>query len=166
MKQKEKGFSLFPTPNKNLCTGKKEKGFTIIEVIIAICITTIISTLIFAAYLTIFKQFKVFTQRADKVMETVLAKKKIDALFKDVKMITGVYKTTLEYSNYKDKNNHILSFRSNALYKDNKIGVKGIKIFEYSVSEKKTKTGKNLLLWETVLLNGYWIGGAGEVLIR
>lgn len=142
----------------------KEHGFTIIEVIIAIFITTIISTLIFAAYLTIFKQFKIFTQRADRVMETVLTKKRIDALFKDVKTVTGVYKTTLEYSTYKDKNNHILSFHSNALYNDSKIGVKGIINFEYSVSEKKSKTGKKLLLWEAVLSNGYWIGGIGEVI--
>lgn len=141
----------------------KQHGFTIIELIIAILVTSIISTLIFTAYFTIYKQFKVYTRRAEKVMETVVTKKRIDALFKDVKTVTGVYRTTLEYTNYKDKENHTLSFRSYALYSDNNIKVKGIKSFDYSISEKKSTTGKNLLLWETTLLNGYWIGGAREV---
>ena len=145
---------------------KPNHGYTIIELVIAILVASIVSTLVFGAYFTIYKEFKIHTGRADKVMETVVAKKRIDALFKDIKTITGAYKTTLEYSNYADKESHTLSFRSNALYGDNDVKVKGIKSFDYSISEKKSKTGKNLLLWETTLLNGYWIGGASEVVLE
>lgn len=144
----------------------KQNGYTIIELVIAILVASIVSTLVFGAYFTIYKEFKIHTGRADKVMETVVAKKRMDALFKGIKTISGSYKSTLEYSNYTDKENHTLSFRGNTLYIDNNSKVKGIKNFDYSISEKKSKTGKNLLLWETTLLNGYWIGGASEVALE
>lgn len=139
-------------------------GHTVIELITAIVITLIILPLIFSAYLTIFKGFNLFTRKADNVMETVVKKKKIDALFSDIKTVSGAYKTTLEYLDKENNEKRILSFRNNAFYVGNRIEIDGISKFDYSISDKPARNGKNLLLWETVLLNNHWIGGVREVI--
>ena len=124
-------------------------------------ITLIISTLIFSAYLAIFKNFNLFTRKADAVMETVVAKKKMDALFSDIETVSAVYKTTLEFTGNNKK--HILSFRNGTLLLDKSVKVSGISTFNYSLSEKQGVNGKYLLLWDAVLSNKHWIGGAKEV---
>ena len=129
----------------------------------AISITLIISTMIFAAYLTIFKEFNFFTRKAVAVMETVVAKKKMDALFSDIRTVSAVYKTTLEYMGNNNKK-HILTFRNGSLLLDNTQKTGNLNSFTYSVSEKQGANGRYLLLWETVLLNKHWIGGAIEVI--
>lgn len=140
-----------------------KKGHTIIELITAISVTLIISTMIFAAYLAIFKEFNFFTRKAEAVMETVVAKKKLDALLSDIKTVSAVYKTTLEYIGNNNKK-HILTFRNGSLFLDNAKKIDKLNNFSCSISEKQGVSGKYLLLWDAVLLNKHWIGGGFGIL--
>lgn len=150
-------------PTSNIINVSNKKGHTIIELITAISVTLIISTMIFAAYLAIFKEFNFFTRKADAVMETVVTKKKMDALFSDIKTVSAVYKTTLEYIG-KNNKKHILTFRNGSLFLDNARKIDKLNNFTYSVSEKQGAIGRYLLLWDVVLSNKHWIGGAKEVI--
>ena len=141
----------------------KRSGHTLMELMIAISVVAILVPLIFAAYLMIYKQFKFSTKKAEKVINTVVVKTKIDKLFKDIEDIKSTYKTSFEYSGNTDSKSHLVSHRSNTLYLDNKVTIKKVKSFKYSISEKKSASGRHLLLWEAVLENGNWIAGARVV---
>ncbi len=140
-------------------------GTTVIELIIAVSVALIISTMVLAAYLIIFKEFNLFTRKADAVMETIVLKKKIDALFTDVMTVTEKYKTTMEYTD-SENNDHVLTFRNGSIYLGNTVKTSGLKSFNYSISEKRGAGGRYLLLWDAVLVNKHWIGGAKEVNVK
>lgn len=144
----------------------QKAGTTVIELMTAITIMLIISSMIFAAYLTIFKEFNFFTRKSDKVMTAIITKKKVDAILEEIGTVTGAYKTSLEYLDIENNKEHSLTYRSNALYRDNIVQVKDLKSFSYIVPEEQSYNGRKLLLWEAVLLNDYWIGGAREVVQR
>jgi len=143
--------------------GKMKNGVTMVELVITISVVSIFSTFIFGSYLAIYKQFKYQTTRANKVIEVVRVKKDIDQIFKDIKEITGIYKNSFEYFDSKTNTAHYISLKNNSLYLDNTLIIDKIKSFTFSISEKKTISGDNLFIWEAVLINGYWIGGAKKV---
>lgn len=135
-------------------------GHTLMELMIAISIISILVPLIFMAYLSIYKQFKYNTNKADRVMETVVIKKKIDRLITDIENVNSTYKTSFGYFGNRDNKTHLLSFRGNTLCIDNKIKINKVKTFNYLITEKKSASGRHLLLWEVILESGNWIAGA------
>lgn len=142
---------------------KKNIGHTTIELILAMTITVSLSGLIFSAYLTIFKGFKLYTQRADNAMNAILLKKSLDKLFEEIHTVKSTYKHSFTfYTESKDKENH-LKHQNNTFFLNNKSIIKNVRYFSYYISDKETKSGKRLLYWEILLKNGQWLGGAKEI---
>lgn len=139
-------------------------GATFIELMIAMTVTILISGYLFFAYLSIYKGFLHANIRANRVMETLNIKNKIDHIFKDISIIKTANEASFDYSNSTDNDPHSIVFRNNNLMKDAQVEVHSLKKFTYSISDKKTVNNKYLLLWDAILTSGIWIGGAAEVL--
>lgn len=143
--------------------GNGRLGHTLLELVIAITVTLIISSLLFAAYLVIIKDFHFYNRKANDVLNTVVLKKKMDGMISECAVITEAFKTSFEFTDASAGNRHTVAFRNDILYMDNKPVITELKSFDYSISDKTANNGKKLLLWEMSLRNGSWIAGAAEV---
>lgn len=139
------------------------QGHTILELVLAISITLILASLILAAYLIIVKEFQIHSSRANTVMEALVVKKKMDSYCQKIRKVTATYKMSLEYQDYYSNQIHSISFNKNTLQQNNKVIIKKLKNFSYTLSPRKSAAGKALLLWEIDLESGFWLGGACEV---
>ncbi len=140
-------------------------GHTLMELIIAISVTSILAPLVFSAYLTVYKEFKLHTRRAQNVFETVVRKGEIDRTVKEINSIGATYKHSFEFRRGGEEETHRLSVKNNSLYINAEKRVSDIATFSYTLSDRKTANNKSLMLWEAELTNGFWVGGAKMVFL-
>jgi len=141
----------------------RDKGFTLVEFLVAIVITSALIGLIFTAYVQFQKGFLNFSQNSDKVQKMIVAKNKIDQVFRNITRIETTHGKTIEFIHAGTGKKSIVKYTADTLFLDNK-KITALKDFSFSFSDKKNKENQFLLLWEAMVFNNkYWIGGAALI---
>ena len=138
-------------------------GFTLVELIVAISLGMFITTLIFAGYTDLFKGFRRQALRAENVRNMVQIKRGMDHAFGQAQVLTMVSARKIVYLEQGSLKEHAISFRDNAVYKDDEIIQKGIRGFVFTASDKKTNQGFRIVCWEALLAHNAWAGGVASI---
>ena len=142
----------------------QKKGFTLVEVLIAIAISSIVSVLIFASYSTLMRNFSQLSSKAATVRSMALAKRTVDACFRNIDVVTGVYGNRIEFTPRHSDSLKTITFQNGDLLYGSKSVFSDVSRFSCSLVENKRRKGKVVLLWEIVIGNDNWIGGAVDVI--
>jgi prepilin-type N-terminal cleavage/methylation domain-containing protein len=131
-------------------------GFTLIEVIVAIAISTPVLLLIFY-YFTDIEKGRLFQSSQSRNLITMISyKKSIDTSIDSLLKIETVSEIELRGRDIRDS---LLTIRmsNKSIYCNNKIICSNIKNFKFEKDQNCEQ--KTVLLWECTLENGEWIGG-------
>ena len=131
-------------------------GFTLIEIIVAIAVSTPVLLLIFFYFADIEKGHLFQSKRAHNIETMILFKKRIDAAVNSLITIGAVSEIEVRGTDNRDS---ILSLRyaNKSLYCNNTILCDHIKSFNVSMDQNCGH--KTVLLWECTLESGAWISG-------
>lgn len=131
-------------------------GFTLIEVIVAIVVSTPVLLLTFFYFTDIEKGHLFQTKQAKDIETMVLFKKRIDTAVNSLITIETVSEIEVRGT---DNHDSLLSLRyvNKSLYRNSTILCDHIKSFK--VVKDQNCDHKTVLLWECTLENGAWISG-------
>jgi hypothetical protein len=138
-------------------------GVTFIELMVAMSVMVLTAGYIFYAYMGVHKEFTYSIRKANHLMEAMTIKGNIDKILHSVARVKSAYINSLEYTEKNNDTLHTIVFKDTKIVKDQSATISGISKFTYSISEKQTAHAEYLLLWEALLTNGVWIGGATAV---
>lgn len=162
MKSKLKIRVLENTGQKCLRTIDRNSGMTILELIVAMAISGIVVSLIFASNLNVTKGFLLQINKSARIMQMSILKKQLDRIAGKVGVVISVRETAMEYQDKDTDSLHTISFSDCTLKKDSFIIGKNLDGFAWSIQQPILSSGKAVLYWEASIGNG-WIGGATEV---
>jgi Tfp pilus assembly protein PilE len=147
--------------HKNFCF-MHNKGTTLIELIVALCVTGAIAVLVFGFYTNVIKGYWHMTQKSEGVKEMINAKIKMDRKLSSIQAVRTCRSTSLEYVKSGTDSMRTIAFLNNVLLDNSDTVFSNITTFSYSLvpitSDKSGKQG--LLLWEAVLGKDRWIAGS------
>jgi prepilin-type N-terminal cleavage/methylation domain-containing protein len=135
---------------------RKTSGFTLIEIIAAIAVSTPVLLLIFFYFTDIEKGHLFQSKRSEDVKMMTLYKKQIDAAFNSLIGIETVSEIEVRGVDIHDS---LLTLRytGRTIHRNNTILCDHIK--EFKIEKDQNCEQKTVLFWECTLENGYWIGG-------
>lgn len=138
-------------------------GFTTVELLVAIVIASIVTTLGFTVYGQMTKHFSHQGASAQKLSEVLLAKKRIDNYCNNILLVHNCSGNTATIKT-RDGDQHITIRKSgNALIAGTDTLVEHIDSYSFDIVKgKKRDTKKSVLCWEAVI-GGEWACGAVEV---
>lgn len=149
-------------------TGKKlfynQSGHTMAELIIAIVVTGIVSTIVLGAFLTMQKQYKVNQKNANKVFQRINIKNRLENDFKKIHTIEEIYSKKIVFQNNNSIKGNIISFSHGQIKANNKVILTDISDFQIEL--KETEGIKNLLFYSFVSKKYGWVGGSVEVFYK
>jgi prepilin-type N-terminal cleavage/methylation domain-containing protein len=143
-------------------TMDRGSGMTILELIVAMAISGIVVSLIFASNLNVTKGFLLQINKSAQIMQMSMLKKQLDRLAGKVGVVISVRETALEYQDKDTDSLHIISFSDRTLKKDSFVIGKSLDGFAWSIQQPILGSGKAVLYWEAIIGTG-WVGGASEV---
>jgi prepilin-type N-terminal cleavage/methylation domain-containing protein len=155
--------ALFMTKKIKSTNQYSRSGFTLVELIVAISLGLFVSTLIFAGYTDLFKGFRRQALRAENVRNMVHIKRGMDHAFGNAQALSMVSARKIVYREQGSLNEHAITYRDSAVYKDDKMIQKGIRDFVFSTSPQKTDQGYCLVSWEALLAHNAWAGGVAVI---
>jgi prepilin-type N-terminal cleavage/methylation domain-containing protein len=131
-------------------------GFTLIEVIVAIAISTPVLLLIFFYFADIEKGRLFQSSQSRDLISMISYKKCIDASVDSVLKIETISEIELRGRDIRDSL-LIVRFSNKSIYCNNRIICSNIKSFKLEKDQNCEQ--KTVLLWECTFENGGWIGG-------
>ena len=150
--------------NRNECC--RRHGMTVVELLVAIAIAGIISTLCFVVYGNTVRMFSRQRHAAVDLQSTIIVKKRIERACGKFKSVRHCTEWEISGSIYDNDSSLTLRFRDGVLFDNNKTVASGIKTFSFSLVEN---TGDptdrtTVLLWEGIVAGSdHWVGGAVPV---
>lgn len=133
-------------------------GFSLLELIIAISVAGIVTTLALTAFTDIFKGFKLQNSRAERVREMIITKKKIEQIFTNISSTVSWTDYSVRYKTEGSDSVITVQYKNGSLFKDNTIICDNLKSFKFDKREHGSSRNE-LFFWESVLLNNGWLGG-------
>lgn len=144
---------------------KSVSGFTLIELIIAITVSSIVITLSLTVFTDLTRGINFQTNHAKNVRKMLLIKKQIDQVLSEMESVETCSKNSIRFYKSNELTVSELLFKNSTVYDDKRMICKGVKDFSVNlIQNEKSKcgTGKKAILWDCELENGLWIGGAWE----
>jgi Tfp pilus assembly protein PilE len=154
--------------SRNNCSGA-----TLIELIVAIVVTGIITVIAFGFFTNIVKGFWKNNRASEAVKEMITAKAIIQSKVRNVGTIISWRKDGIDYLSSDAQacpadSTRTMVFKDSVVSDNNLVMVKGVAEFSFAVNSfGNDKPGLNsaLLTWEAKMGDQGWIGGAKEVKI-
>jgi prepilin-type N-terminal cleavage/methylation domain-containing protein len=137
------------------------KGITLLELLVAITIASIVLSLAFFSFTRLNKDFFQLSNHSVKVQDMVVAKAQVDAVMKKIKNIKTFSENRVEYMCCNNDSVHVLEIKLGKLFNDAVIVNGKINNVKFSMTGDSLK--KQALLWEGTVEKNGWIGGAVEV---
>lgn len=139
----------------------KIKGITLLELLVAITIASVVISLAFFSFTRLNKDFFQLSNRSIKVQDMVVAKAQVDAVMKKIKIVRTISEKKIEYVCCNNDSIHVLEVRQGKLYDDAVIVNGKVQNLKFSVTGDSLK--RQALLWEGTVEKNGWIGGAVEI---
>jgi len=140
-----------------------QNGFTILELVVAITVATILVALVLSSYVVFTKAFARQTRAGLDVRRSVVMKARVDALMGRIGEVTTVHGNTIEFRDRKTASLREISWRSGALHYGDSTAVTGITDFLVSDPDAGCSGPHRVLLWEAHTESKAWIAGAVRV---
>lgn len=134
---------------------KSSFGFTLLEILTAIALSSIVISLLFTAYTQQFKFSKVADFKNSSLREAIYVRQLMDHRMETVYKIVSVSDQSLRYINLNGKESSIDLQNKSLSIDPRKINIEKLKF----TLEENSNTNKKLLLWEVTTKNKVWIGG-------
>jgi prepilin-type N-terminal cleavage/methylation domain-containing protein len=139
-------------------------GMTMIELIVAIAVASIVTLISFAVYTGVARTFHTKQKDADALSELILNRKKIAAVCELFATLDRCYEREATLIN---DNDSAITFRftGNALTLNNEVFIDSVKEFAFSVKALKNQRDKTQLLFWSGFYgeNRLWFGGCTRV---
>lgn len=145
---------------------KNQTGHTLVELMIAITVTSLVAAAVFAAYLGMYRQFSTHTARSEKVFAMVNAKTKMDGLFNGRITIKEYRKDKVVFLSDQKKGEQVLELKNNTLLYNGTNVIPDVERFSTAENDKTDKNGYTILDYEIFISGGGWVGGAVKCLIE
>lgn len=139
-------------------------GHTMIELLLAIVVTAMVSTVVFAAYLGIQKQFKKNQDNAEVVFQMINAKNKLKSIFGEIYEVEEIYSNKVYYRTIDSKTQNVISYSGNVISQNRKTIISDINSLELEITSEKDNSA--VLLYSAHSNKNGWIGGSVKVFIR
>jgi Tfp pilus assembly protein PilE len=139
---------------------RRPNGFTAVELITAMVVTTALGVGIFVAYVNIYKIFVHQTRQAQEIRDAVVASTRMDALFRDMTTIEQTTPTDIRFRSARDTAVHTLRFANKDISLDKNVIVRQCGKFSFSLTPVRESDKRALLVWDATLVGTRWIGGA------
>jgi Tfp pilus assembly protein PilE len=142
-------------------------GTTLLELIVALCVTGAIAILVFGFYTNVIKGYWHMTQKSEGVKEMINAKIKMERKLGSIQAVRMCRSNSLDYIQSKTDSLRTIGVSKNALLDNADTVFSNISSFSCSmIPVTSDKSGKQaLLLWEAVLGKDKWIAGARNVAV-
>lgn len=139
-------------------------GHTMIELLLAIVVTAMVSTVVFTAYLGIQKQFKKNQDNANVVFQMINTKNKLNSIFDEIYEVEEIYSNKVYYRTVESKIQNVISYSGNVILQNGKTIISDINSFELEITSEKDNSA--VLLYSAYSIKNGWIGGSVKVFIR
>jgi hypothetical protein len=146
------------------CRYHFSSGSTLMELLIAIAISSMVMSLLFFTYTNVTRGFFRQIGKAAHVQRMVLVKKQIDRAFDDIAVVVSQQEKKLEYKLHDSDILHTFRFDSTKAVVDTRTVAQGLSGFKCSIMRDPNGSARAVLSWEARMGTG-WIGGAKEVIV-
>ena len=137
-------------------------GFTLVEVLVSIIVATLVGSLIMYSYVWLSRNFHFQTKRAETLQEIYVAKKTIDAGFRDIKEVVTASDVSVEFRKTgNDTLFHVRYAGKKLEFAEQKRSV-GLDEFSFRLENGNSREDPGVLVYDGKI-KGRWIGGAQVV---
>jgi prepilin-type N-terminal cleavage/methylation domain-containing protein len=145
----------------NFTVNKKQKGTTLIELLVALVIAGIVVSLGFTVYTTITRQFQRQSREAEALRNAILIKKRIDNACRKIAVLKRCNERELSGTDQTGDSTRTVRYRNGSVFSATDTVTSGFKEFVFSLAEdSKKKNSMAVVLWEGVIAeSGQWVGG-------
>lgn len=149
-------------------------GATLIELIVAMVVTSIISVIALGFLSTVIKGFWKNNKASETVKEMISTKAIVEGKLKAIGTVVSWRKEGIDYlSSYSAQTQsadsaRTMVFKDSSLLDNNVVFAKGLEDFSFSVitvGNNQSGQNKGLLVWDATIGNNGWIGGAEEIAV-
>ena len=135
-------------------------GLTIIELLTAVAVVSILMPLIFAVYLNLSKSFLRQTEQANSIEQMLATKLQIDRAIDEMETIVSVTENQIALRTDFDDTVRVLQFDKSALRQGQQVISRNLKSFSCELAYLPDSS-KGVLTWAAEIDKGGWVGGAG-----
>jgi hypothetical protein len=139
-------------------------GSTLLELLVAIAISSMVMGLLFFTYTNVARGFFRQIGKAGHVQHLLLVKKQIDREFDDIAVVVSQQEKRLDYKLHDSDILHTFRFDATKASVDSRTIAQGLSDFKCSITRDPNGSARAALSWEAWMGTG-WIGGAKEVFI-
>jgi prepilin-type N-terminal cleavage/methylation domain-containing protein len=134
-------------------------GYTLLELLVAITVATLLGGFVLVTYLGFGKQFQHTLHRSMQAQELVAAKIRVDGEVGRIYRVRSCTHTRLVFDSDVDSN-VVLELINDKLFMDERLLVASIKHMQFELRSLAGHETGQVLLWEVSTGAGEWIGGA------
>ncbi len=142
----------------------KNSGHTMIELLLAIVVTAMVSTVIFTTYLGIQKQFGKNQSNANVVFQMINTKNKLKKIFNEVYEVEEIYSNKIYYKTIEGNEQNNISFLNGAVKHNGKNVINSVEKFEIEISSEKENEA--VLIYSVQTMKHSWLGGTKKIFIK
>ncbi len=144
---------------------KKVSGFTLLELLLTITISSMVMVYAMTVFTDLGKGFRIQGNKNNSVQELLLQKIKIDKIFNSIGSIDSWTTTTIRFREVHTDSLITVQFKNGLLLKNNQIASKNLKDLRFDLQENTDAVNnEKVLLWEYLSnINGLI---CGAVVIR
>ncbi len=146
--------------------GRGTAGTTLVELTLAIVVTSMVGALVFSGYRFTVARFHDHANAAARTNEMILSKAVIDRLFRDIAVVERVLPSGVKYRGNGRSQTESIVFRNNTVIgptRKTPACIEEFKIELHQPDPDAPSPQRLLILWEARVGKGGWIGGAREV---
>lgn len=143
----------------------QDTGVTLIELLVAMTIASIVCGILFFSYQTLARNMHTQSKRVDSLQKAFVIKKKIDHMLGDIRGVSAVTEQEIDYikpilpdSSIADSMGRIV-FKQNALYCDGRKVIDTLGALTFKFTKNVMDKKQYALVWDGTTVQGIWIGG-------
>jgi prepilin-type N-terminal cleavage/methylation domain-containing protein len=140
---------------------KTSKGFTFIELMVAISIASIVVTLTFLFYRNSARGLLLQNSRIEKVETMVIGKNRIETVLNSITAIHNVNSHEIEFFTSTPETLHRIQLKDSSIFFDTTKILNKVKSLDFSSTVKQDSS--IIVFWSSETQQGGWIGGAIHV---
>lgn len=139
------------------------RGITLVELIIAIAVASVLGSLVYYAYSNVHRGFGTTINRGASLQDAIVTRKKIKALLAPIAGIESCGRTYIRYRTLQDTLVHRIAWEDSSITRDRKTVLKNVATLEFSLEEYPGPNTGAVLFWEATTNGKRWIAGANRV---
>ena len=137
-----------------------KNGFTTVELLVAIVVASIVTTLGFTFYGQVTKHFSRQSARAQRISEVLIAKKRIDNCCNKILSVQNCSGNAVDVKLVSDNKRISIRKSGTVLIAETDTVVENVDSFSFDILKgRKRDAGNAVLCWEAVI-GGEWVCGA------